>query len=256
MNKLWRGTVTVGCFAVFSVCGILGSLVVLPLLRLAPGGAHSFRRRARNLVGRSFGTLLATLQRTGVMRLELSGMDRLQGAAGALVIANHPTYIDVVALLSLLPSANCVVKADLWRNPFYWGIVRAAGYISCSSPESLLAECCASLARGEPLVIFPEGTRSRPGLPLRFQRGASHVALRAECAVLPVLITCRPITLSKGQPWWSVPERPFVLRIEVQEALAVAGMASPALNDTLRVRELTHALEHYFTHQQDVHGHA
>ena len=50
------------------------------------------------------------------------------------------------------------------------------------------------LRSGRPLLIFPEGTRTVPGLPLDFQRGAAYIALRSYLPVLPVLIDCNPTT--------------------------------------------------------------
>jgi 1-acyl-sn-glycerol-3-phosphate acyltransferase len=42
--------------------------------------------------------------------------------------------------------------------------------------------------------MFPEGTRSRPGQPLVFQRGAANVAVRAARVATPVYIHCDPAT--------------------------------------------------------------
>jgi hypothetical protein len=42
-----------------------------------------------------------------------------------MIIANHPSLIDVVFLIGLVRQANCVVKQSLWENPFTRGPVRA-----------------------------------------------------------------------------------------------------------------------------------
>src|SRR5258705_8298 len=65
------------------------------------------------------------------------------------------------------------------------------------------------------VVVVPEGTRSPRGGLRRFQRGAAHIALKSGCPVVPIVITCRPPTLLKGQPWHEVPDRraDWVLRV-------------------------------------------
>jgi hypothetical protein len=93
------------------------------------------------------------------------------------VLANHPTLIDVVFLISLLPNADCVVKR-VACNPFMRGPVRAAGYISNDDGAGLVDDCIAAVRAGGSLVIFPEGTRSVPGQPPRLQRGAANIAVR------------------------------------------------------------------------------
>ena len=94
------------------------------------------------------------------------------------MLANHPSLIDVVVLISIIPNADCVVKAHLFKNPFLRGVVKNTGYISNADPEGLLVDCKKSLAAGNNLIIFPEGTRTKVGQAVKFQRGAANIALR------------------------------------------------------------------------------
>jgi 1-acyl-sn-glycerol-3-phosphate acyltransferase len=93
--------------------------------------------------------------------------------------------------------------------------VTAAGYLANDHGDALVDGCAERIARGRSVVLFPEGTRSPRGGLRRFQRGAAHIALKSGCPIVPVVITCRPPTLLKGQPWHDVPDRRacFVLRV-------------------------------------------
>ena len=126
------------------------------------------------------------------MTLEVEGLERLQNDKGVIVIANHPTLIDVVVMMAFLPEVDCVVKEGLNRNFFLRGIVRAAGYITNSDPQTLVEGCSNSLKTGRNLIIFPEGTRTVSGKALKFQRGVSHVALHAGSKLRPVYLQCNP----------------------------------------------------------------
>jgi len=255
-GRLWRSLVSTLCFVAFGIGGTLMSAVVMPLLMLAPGTVPARRARARSVVGFCFRLLVRTLVVAGCMRLQTRGLDRLARTNGTLVLANHPTYIDVVVLISLMPQANCVVKGALWRNPFYWGIVRAAGYINNASPEGVIDACADALRRGETLVLFPEGTRTTPGQELRFQRGAAHVALKAEVAVTPILISCDPPTLTKQSSWWLAPARPFTFGVDVCEPLPAASDAAPVDTAAIGARHLTDTLEDYFSRELRRYGYA
>src|SRR5207245_4177193 len=124
--------------------------------------------RTRRLLAASSRCFIALLRLLGVIELAVAGRDRLERLRGAVVVANHPSLLDVVLLLSLIPNAQCVVKHQLWRNPFLRRVVAAAGYIRNDQPaEAFLACCVASLRAGQNLLIFPEGTRTRPGRPVR-----------------------------------------------------------------------------------------
>ena len=66
---------------------------------------------------------------------------------GKLVIANHPSLLDVVFIMSMLPEADCIVRQGLKDHRFTRGPIGAAGYISNSDPE-MVAHCASSLNSG------------------------------------------------------------------------------------------------------------
>jgi 1-acyl-sn-glycerol-3-phosphate acyltransferase len=247
IDFLWRLSVTGVCFTLFSVGSSLLSVLVFPPLRLLPGGKAGRNRRTQALIQRFFAFLIGMLCRLGVMRLELHNADALHRCGNMLVFANHPSYLDVVVMLSFMPRSSCVVNSRLWRSPFWGGVVRSAGYIRNDAPETLVDDCVAALAGGEPLIIFPEGTRSVTGQPLRMSRGAAHIALKSQRDILPVVLTCDPPTLSKGMPWYRIPTRPFTFRLEVRPPLKVADCVNVDEPASLASRKLTAFLESYFT---------
>lgn len=248
----WRLVATAGCFALFGFGGLALTTLMFPLLLFLPGETRA--HRARWCVHKCFALFMWVIERLGLMRWEVHGAQHLRACGNQLILANHPTLIDVVALLALIPDASCVVKRALWNNPFVSGVVRAAGYISNADSQQVIDDCVDDLRHRHPLVIFPEGTRSVPGCPLHFQRGAAYIALRSARPVLPVLIQCHPSTLTKGAKWYRIPARRFVLRIEVLAPIEVQHWVGAAEPPTLQARRLTHALEAYFTDQLNQHG--
>jgi 1-acyl-sn-glycerol-3-phosphate acyltransferase len=173
----------------------------------------------------------------------------LQEATAVLVLANHPSYIDVVVLLSLMPRATCVVKAGLWANPFFSGVLSAAGYIRNSNPEGVIDDCDRALDTGNAVIVFPEGTRSTPKEPLKFLRGAAHIALKSGRPILPVLLQCQPPTLTKGSRWYQIPARPFLFRVTVRDELRAGSLTDLHKPSVIAARRLTHALEGYFSEE-------
>lgn len=114
---LWRLIATGLSFALFGIGGLCLRLIIFPLLSLLPGDAATHRRRARQTVSRLFWLFVQFMYRSGVLTYEVEGAERL-GRPGQLIIANHPSLIDVVVLIALIRDANCVVKQSLWDNPF------------------------------------------------------------------------------------------------------------------------------------------
>jgi 1-acyl-sn-glycerol-3-phosphate acyltransferase len=248
INYAWRLVVTGGCFLAFSVSGLIFSAILFPALNAFPGSAERRHARVKWLIRRFFMLLVAVLRFTGVMRLETSGVERLRGASAVLVLANHPSLIDVVVLLSLMPRATCVVKGGLWGNPVFAGVVSAAGYIkNDTTPEQLLEDCERELEAGNAVIIFPEGTRSRPNEPLKFLRGAAHVALKSGRPIVPVLLHCNPPTMTKGSRWYHIPPEPFRFRVTVRRDLRAETLADLGHPPVIAARRLTSALEGYFS---------
>ncbi|RZA16074.1 MAG: 1-acyl-sn-glycerol-3-phosphate acyltransferase [Lysobacteraceae bacterium] len=246
LDRAWRTVGTALSFAAFGVGGMLLRLLVFPPLRLLTRDRATLRRRARALIGRSFAAHIGLMHRLGVMTYEIRGLERLD-RKGLLVLANHPTLVDVVLLVSRLPNTDCVVKSRLANNPFTRGPVRATGYICNDNGAALIDDCIASVRSGYNLLIFPEGTRTPRGELLGpMQRGGANIAVRGRFDVTPVVIRCEPRTLGKGEKWYRVPSRRFHLSVDVLPDLPVAPFLADGSPEPLAARRLTTALGDIF----------
>jgi 1-acyl-sn-glycerol-3-phosphate acyltransferase len=236
----WRLFATGASFVLFGLGGLLLRAAVLPLLACLPGDAVARQRRARAAIGRAFRLHAWFMQRSRVLDFSIEGAERL-GRPGQLIVANHPSLIDVVFLLGQVPQANCVVKAALLRNPFTRGPVRAARYIGNDGSLDMLERAAAVLREGQCLLVFPEGTRTAPGRAPAFHRGAAAIALRGARSIAPVFVSVEPTTLTKAEPWYRIPDRRVRVRLRVGEPFdpaafadgAPAPIASRRLNDHL-----------------------
>jgi len=198
----------------------------------------------RQVISVAFQGYIWFLQRCGLFTYEIEGRERLRGK-NKLVIANHPSLLDVVFLIALIKQANCVVKAELWRIPVTRGPVTAAQYINNHSTE-LIGECVASLDKGDTLIIFPEGTRSVPGVPPKFHRGAANIALLAKKNITPVVIECVPATLLKGKRWYHIPATSPHFRIRVLPEVDLQHYLDSDAMQSRKARRLNTELESLF----------
>ncbi|WP_374336877.1 lysophospholipid acyltransferase family protein [Leeia sp.] len=253
---MWRTGIQIACFSFFAIGGIGVSTLCVLYRLLWPGSVQKKQRHARKMVNFFFRGLLGTLRVTGCMQLVVHDVAQLATLRQSLVLANHPSYLDVVVLLALMPEANCLVKGALWKNPFFWGIVRATGYVQNTSPEQALDACAEAISAGDALILFPEGTRTVPGESMKFQRGAAHVALRATARVVPVLLHCTPPTLTKGASWWLAPAQPFVFTVRVLAQTDVSQLIGEVANPSIGARKLSEALHALFQSRLTEYGYA
>jgi 1-acyl-sn-glycerol-3-phosphate acyltransferase len=239
-NRLWRLCATGASFVLFGMGGLVLRLIVMPLLGLLPGDAVTRRRRARDAISKAFYLHVQFMFRSGVLEYEFQGAERL-GRAGQMIIANHPSLIDVVFLIAHIRDANCIVKQSLWRNPFTRGPVCRAHYISNNGSPEMLEKAADALRGGQTLIVFPEGTRTSPDSAPVFHRGAAAIALRGARVITPVFITVQPTTLTKAEPWYRIPARRVRVLLRVGQDIAPESfhasapppIASRRLNDYL-----------------------
>jgi len=251
LNHLWRIIATGFCFACFGLGGVFLTLFVFPLQKLFIKDSSKQKQVARKTVHYTFKFFIALMAFTRIFSFDLAQANKLSNMNGQLVLANHPSLIDVVVLVSIIPNADCVVKAHLFSNPFLRGVVKGTGYISNADPEGLLTDCKASLAAGNNLIIFPEGTRSKPEQSIKFQRGAANIALRClsdkaeDSGISTVLIRVNPTTLTKSEPWYKVPE----FKAQFSAHLIENSLTPPSFdrdNISKQVRLYNQTLESFF----------
>jgi 1-acyl-sn-glycerol-3-phosphate acyltransferase len=237
------------CFIVFGVVCLGLGVLVFPIVRLFSFGGTRARRRARACVGGGLRWFVGFMRFVGVLRYSFEGLEKL-GQPGQVIVANHPTLIDVAFLLGFVPRATCIVKTALFVHPITRNAVMAAGYIRNAPTDEMIHRAEAALVAGETLVVFPEGTRTVPGQPTILQRGAANLAIRGARLLTPVHISCDPPTLSKNQPWYRIPPRRAHFVIRVGEPIDLSEFRSCPLPSASR--QLNALLADLFTEANKV----
>jgi 1-acyl-sn-glycerol-3-phosphate acyltransferase len=94
-----------------------------------------------------------------------------------LIIANHQSAWETIAALVLFPDVAIVTKRELLALPVIGWFLTHSPMIPVDRAQSaralreMLAACRTQIAAGRSVLIFPEGTRKRPGSPIEFKRG-------------------------------------------------------------------------------------
>lgn len=250
LERWWRIVATGFCFLVFGGAGVVLA-VFFPLLWLFFWTKQSRLKASRFIVHHFFRFFIGLMRFVRVLDYELYGIEKLQ-RPGLLILANHPTLIDVIFIISLIKQSGCVVKSALARNPFTRAPVTAAGYIMNDAGLAMVEDCREALARNETLVIFPEGTRTPLSGEIDLQRGAANVAIRCKKPVTPVVITCQPRGLAKSQQWYEVPPKRMHFVIRVHDDLQVDPFLEDGVAEPVAVRRLNEQLKSFFEQESRV----
>ena len=245
LSRAWRVVATGLSFALSGLVLGLMAMLVLPLIRLRGGKKEERELRAQYAAHVACRLGVSVFVALGAIRLQVRGGERLR-QPGQLFVANHPTLIDAVVLISLMPMTDCVVKASHSDNLWLSRPVHAAGYIPNANGPELVRQCAKRLASGRSVLIFPEGTRSPKGSLGSFARGAAHIAIRSGVDPTPVTVCCDPATLFRGSVWWKVPDCQPVVTIEVGQSMSIGEALRPGSSRSRVARAVTVLLHDYF----------
>lgn len=261
MPKLFRILLTGAAFTGFFLFGCLIGRLLLPLIAHFPGTAEQKKRRVAVAICSVYRTFINILRATRLIRYRRPPMPPdFPRSGGYVVISNHPSLIDTLILMGLSPGLCSVVKATWWHSWILRPLMRYANHIpgpdrnpallpargvqedmSFDSLDgedipAVITRMVEHLKAGNPLVVFPEGSRSFERKMRRFRRGALEAAIRAGVPIVPVFISVNPPMLMKHQPWHEVPERPGCYRLEFFPVIETVGrdIDARALNRQLR----------------------
>jgi 1-acyl-sn-glycerol-3-phosphate acyltransferase len=208
-------------FLYIGVIGLLYSSLCSALYLVARGtSAAPVARRVTGLLLRIFFRILIA---TGLLRAELSALHKLRGRGGIIIAPNHPSLLDALLIISRVPHTGCIMKAPIWDNPVLGGAARLMGYIRNDAPLSMMRQAVDELARGVPLIIFPEGTRTRRKPVNTFKGGFALIAKRANAPIQTVFIETNTPFLGKGWPLFKKPPFPLVYRVRLGQSFSVEG---------------------------------
>jgi 1-acyl-sn-glycerol-3-phosphate acyltransferase len=151
-----------------------------------------------------------------------SGIDmRIVGQApkgGVLVASKHMSMWDTLALYIALDDPGIVLKRELLRIPIYGWYLWKAAAISIdrgAGAEALRRMSHAAtevLGRGRPVLIFPEGTRKKPGMAPDYKPGVAglYAILKTQCV---------PVALNSGRYWRGFTKEPGVITLQFLEPI-------------------------------------
>ena len=170
------------CAVAMLICQVFGFQTLVGLKRLWLRGNMVL---ARFIVG---------------IRFEISGQENLPKGA-AIIAMEHQSAWDALIPGLILSNPGYVLKQELLKVPLFgwlikrWPVIALDRQASSKAMRTMLTQATQLFETRQPqLVIFPEGTRSKPGEPPVFKRG---VALIYQHAQVPIV----PVALNSGYYW-------------------------------------------------------
>jgi 1-acyl-sn-glycerol-3-phosphate acyltransferase len=204
-------------FFLFGLATLILVIIVFPPMRLFIHPRERFKKYGRCFVSSSMRGFVSIMHLMGIVNLETDNRENFRRLASKIVVANHPSLLDVVMLLSLIPNADCIVNTDLNRNFIVKGIIRQLYILNSLNLESIYQACDETLKQGNCLIVFPEGTRTPRTGKVILRKGAARIAQYTGCNIVPVHIGgTDKFGLGKKDPWTGFnPRERYIYRVSL-----------------------------------------
>ncbi|PHR13944.1 MAG: glycerol acyltransferase [Aequorivita sp.] len=172
-----------GYFGLGGICLSLYSITLMPLLpvskKIKMGWFHK-------VIAKFMKSVLYTNPFVKKRVINKTGEDF---SKPAVIIANHTSFLDILAVGMLHPKICFLVNDWVYNSPVFGKAVQRADFYPVSSGiENSLEPLQKKIDQGYSLMAFPEGTRSLSNKIKRFHKGAFYLANEFDLDILPVLI--------------------------------------------------------------------
>jgi len=175
---IYRVIVKVLFFLNFGIGSTIFSLLFFPVLFF----------KYRRLVSIAFALFVLQMRLFGILTLKIENRAFLKNLYSKIIVANHPSLLDIVLLISLLPNADCIVNSSLGKRNILRIIVNTIYISNDLDFKEISSRVANSLSKGNCVIIFPEGTRSVPGKPIDLKKGAARLAIGTGYDIVPIHI--------------------------------------------------------------------
>ena len=125
-------------------------------------------------------------------KLHVEGLERIEKNGKYILIANHSSLFDIMAITSFFPGVSWFGHERLTKIPVFSQILKMTDYVPMKKSSlrntKLMIDRLISKSKGHTIAIFPEGTRTLDGKISDFYRGFIHVLRASDINVLPVTL--------------------------------------------------------------------
>lgn len=226
----------------FGLGAVFLAIFVFPFIRLFTLHKRDFGIIARAYVSHTFRVFLRNLHICRTSLLQVEDKQAFRDIHSKIIIANHPSLLDFVYIMSLVPNSTCIVRGGLTHTPLR-GVIKQAYITNTTDFDDVLVECKKLTDKGCNVIVFPEGTRSPRIGRNNYKKGAARIALYCGCDVQPMFIGgSDKYGLGKHDPLWSYNHvEKYLYDIKMLPVISIGQFKE--LSEPIAAKHLTEEME-------------
>lgn len=198
----------------FCVFSLFFNVFVLPIAKLFLNKTD-YMYFSSDLIHFTWGKILINLIKLAqLITLDIKNLSDIKSIKNKVIVSTHPSFIDIVILIGLIPRTTCIVKEELFKNPIISNLVKSIFIKNHLDIESLKQETKQMLDLGFNVVIFPAGIRHKKDDKPKLKKGATLIALNANKNISPIKMYSDGEFMFINKPIYDVDKKKVIFHIE------------------------------------------
>ncbi|MEE3350027.1 MAG: lysophospholipid acyltransferase family protein [Candidatus Gastranaerophilaceae bacterium] len=206
MIRFIRGITVILLFALFGFGALFIRYCIFPLQKTKLENYETLQKSWQFFVW-----LLKALK---IIELKIKDEEKICSIKNSIIVSTHPSFIDIVILMSIIPHSTCFVAEKLARNPFFKGMVNLLFILEVNSIDEWLGDACKKLDNGLNVIIFPMGRRHRKNEFPKIRRGTALISQKSRKNITLLNIETSSDFLQINQPIYEAGDKPVLFTLE------------------------------------------
>lgn len=188
MNFL-RNILLTFCVVVFGFGSLFLNWFVFPVLNLLCKNKIKKIKIASCIIQKNWYFMLNLMILMQVIDVRTKDIDKLKNIKNSIIVSSHPSYLDVLILIALIPKMTCFSAERFKTNFFMKNIVNTLFITKGNTLDKMVSNTKQMLDCGLSVLIFPSGIRHGAKECPKLRKGAAFIALKTGKNIIPVRLT-------------------------------------------------------------------
>ena len=203
MIKFYRSLIITYLFALFGIGALFIRYLIFPFQKNKIKNYETLQK--------SWQIFISHMEFFKIINLNID--KNIKDVKNSIIVSTHPSFIDIVILMSIIPHSTCLVAKKLSKNPFFKGIVKLLFIVNGENVENLTNN---KLLKNElNIIIFPMGGRHRKNEHPKIHRGAALLAQKLNKNIVAINIENDFDFLQNRQPFYNAGDKTVNYRIKL-----------------------------------------
>lgn len=210
VKNIIRNSILVFAFGIFGIGALIVRYIVFPTQKLFIKSNECYKIKCLEILQKTWKFIIGLLKITKIIEV-YADIEKLKNIKNKIIVSSHPSFLDIVILISIIPHSTCLVANKIAKNPFFKGMVDLLFILEGSENwENLAFEM---MKNGINIIVFPMGSRHKNNETPKIRRGSALLALNSQKDITVLNIKTSAAFLQSGQPFYDAGSEPVKYNI-------------------------------------------